>query len=97
MEARPRLIEWTEAPLGFFTCGGGSVSLAHELLGAQLEMEADLVIGLVARAIGAAQREVEETKDARANLAVIGFVAIGHDSQTATSGLAVRMSMSVSA
>jgi hypothetical protein len=70
METLARLVEGPEAALRLGPCRVGGESLARELLGPQLQMQADLLVGLVAGAGGAAQREVDEPADAGADLGI---------------------------
>lgn len=68
MEARARLVERTESARRLGARRLGREAGPDELLGAQLEMKADLFIHVGARVGRAAEGEAEEAADAGADL-----------------------------
>ena len=95
VEAPARLVRWSEAPLGFCSCGLGAQAFARELRRAQCEVESDLLVHLGASVIPAVQREMKESPDAGPNVLAGGgrHALLLH----AGSGAPVRILVTVSA
>jgi hypothetical protein len=89
VKALARLVDGAEAPLRLGARGVGRHPLARELLGAQPQVQADLLVGLGVRRLGAAHREAEEAPHAGADL--VG----SHARPQAGPAAAVRMPVTV--
>jgi hypothetical protein len=100
MEACPRLVGWTEAPLGFGACGLGAESLAGQLRGSQLEVQPDLLVDLGVGEVVATQGQPEETVDAGPDVGMMGKCHERVPPQTGSDTVgtgAVRMPVTISA
>jgi hypothetical protein len=99
VEALARLVQGAEAPLGLGPGSVGGESLvARELRGAELEVQADLVVDLVLHARAAPCGEAEQAGDAGADLAGAERARGRHRGAPRQAGAgAVRMPVTASA
>jgi hypothetical protein len=72
----PRLVGWPEAPRGLGAGLRRGHALTHELLGAQLQVQADLLVHLLLAQVAAPQLQPERAADAGADHAGPGAVRI---------------------